>query len=71
MHWARPVDLDEASVPLWMESGGGIDSQHPGGANVAFADGAVRFLRFDTDTESQVRDQVTPRGGEIVSSTNR
>ena len=71
VHWARPVDLDGSSVPLWMESGGGIDSQHPGGANVAFADGAVRFLRFDANTESQVRDQVTPRGGEIVSPTNR
>lgn len=72
VHWARPVDLDASSVPSSLgPGGGGIDSQHAGGANVAFADGAVSFLRFNAASESQVRAQVTPRGGEAVSRTNR
>ena len=43
---------------------GDIYSFHTGGANVAFADGSVRFLR-DTITIAQLAAMVTKGGGEI------
>jgi prepilin-type N-terminal cleavage/methylation domain-containing protein/prepilin-type processing-associated H-X9-DG protein len=44
-----------------------VYSFHPGGANVAFADGAVRFLKATIDIRVFTR-LVTRAGGEIVSS---
>ena len=40
-------------------------SPHPGGANFAFADGSVRFLRYSAD--SIMPALATRAGGEVVS----
>jgi prepilin-type N-terminal cleavage/methylation domain-containing protein/prepilin-type processing-associated H-X9-DG protein len=44
-----------------------IFAYHPGGANVLFGDGSVRFLRDGTNIVV-LRNLVTLRGGEVVSS---
>ena len=41
---------------------GGISSMHPGGANVAFADGSVRFLRETIDSWPMDFATATPLG---------
>jgi prepilin-type N-terminal cleavage/methylation domain-containing protein/prepilin-type processing-associated H-X9-DG protein len=56
----------------------GFRSQHPGGANFAFGDGSVRFLKATIDMGSPVfgaqnnigvyRKLSTKRGGEVISS---
>ncbi|MHC5541991.1 H-X9-DG-CTERM domain-containing protein, partial [Singulisphaera rosea] len=42
-------------------------SFHPGGVNVLFGDGSVRFLK-DTINVVTLRNLVTPNGGEVVSA---
>ncbi|WP_165069195.1 DUF1559 family PulG-like putative transporter [Paludisphaera rhizosphaerae] len=44
-----------------------IFSFHPGGANVLFGDGSVRFVKESTSVVI-LRNLVTPKGGEIVSA---
>jgi prepilin-type N-terminal cleavage/methylation domain-containing protein/prepilin-type processing-associated H-X9-DG protein len=44
-----------------------VYSFHPGGANVVFADGSVRFLRADIDIRVFAK-LVTRAGGEVVSA---
>ncbi len=44
-----------------------IFSFHPGGANVLFGDGSVRFLKESTSLVV-LRGLVTPKGGEVISS---
>ncbi len=44
-----------------------IFSYHPGGANVLFGDGSVRFLK-DTVNPLVLRGLVTLKGGEVISS---
>ena len=46
-----------------------VYSFHPGGANVAFADGSVRFLRADIGVAVFAR-LVTRAGGEVVSGND-
>jgi prepilin-type processing-associated H-X9-DG protein/prepilin-type N-terminal cleavage/methylation domain-containing protein len=46
-----------------------IYSFHPGGANVLFADGSVRFLRQTIDIRTLAR-LVTRAGGEVVSASD-
>jgi prepilin-type N-terminal cleavage/methylation domain-containing protein/prepilin-type processing-associated H-X9-DG protein len=46
-----------------------VYSFHPGGANVLFADGRVRFLKATIDIRVFAR-LVTPAGGEIVSESD-
>jgi prepilin-type N-terminal cleavage/methylation domain-containing protein/prepilin-type processing-associated H-X9-DG protein len=44
-----------------------IFSFHPGGANVLFGDGSVKFLK-DTTNVLTLRQLVTPNGGEVISA---
>ena len=44
-----------------------IASFHPGGANLLFGDGSVRFIK-DSVSPVTLRGLVTPNGGEVLSS---
>jgi prepilin-type processing-associated H-X9-DG protein len=55
-----PVWLD-----LYYKRLGAYGSQHPGGANAAFADGSVRFLTNSTPLLT-IRGLSTRAGGEVV-----
>jgi len=48
-------------------SGGQIRSLHPGGVNVGFGDGSVKFIK-NTITQQVWFSILTSRGGEIVSA---
>ena len=48
-------------------SGGQIRSQHPGGVNVGFGDGSVKFIK-NTISNRIWFSVLTSRGGEIVSA---
>ena len=43
-----------------------IASQHPGGANVLFADGSVKFLKNSVDLKT-LRALISVQGGEVIS----
>jgi prepilin-type processing-associated H-X9-DG protein len=52
VHWMEPRDLDLNTMQMAInatEDGTTISSHHPGGAQVIFADGAVRFLADSLD----------------------
>jgi prepilin-type processing-associated H-X9-DG protein len=55
--WAEPRDLnfDELNLQINGGSGKGISSRHRGGANAAFCDGSVHFLRDSIDRETLQR----------------
>lgn len=62
--WTKPEDLrfEEKGPPP------GLGSGHPGGFNVALADGSIRFIK--TTIESGIlRALFTINGGEVVSSS--
>lgn len=64
--WMEPVDLDITQMQMVIgQSGTDINSYHPGGAQAAFADGAVRFLSESIDPE-MLRAAATRNGGETV-----
>jgi len=65
IRWYEPRDLrvDEMSFKINDSEYFGIASRHPGGANVGFADGSVRFLRDSTDPRA-VEAASTINGGE-------
>jgi prepilin-type processing-associated H-X9-DG protein len=50
IHWMEPRDLQVGTslITINPKIGQGISSLHPQGANVAFADGSVRFLANET-----------------------
>jgi hypothetical protein len=55
LHWARGEPLPQLASP------------HHGGAHVAFADGAIRFLKPDTITPQILEAILTINGGEVIS----
>jgi len=63
--WTEPRDLrvDKMAPTLNSSVGQGVSSNHPGGVNVALADGSVQFLS-DTLTAEQLRALLTIDGGE-------
>jgi prepilin-type processing-associated H-X9-DG protein len=63
--WMEPRDLHvlQMAPGVNAKAGQGISSGHPGGANVAFADGLVLFLP-DSLTPAELRGLLTIRGGE-------
>ncbi len=66
VNWAQPVDLDIRNMIFKLNGGAfGISSDSPGGAQVVFVDGHVRFLSNDT-LESTLRAMITRSGGEDV-----
>lgn len=65
--WSEPKDLD-INTMLFKVNGGGanaIGSPFSGGANVAMADGSVRFMSNDV-LEATLKAMVTRNGGEVV-----
>ena len=67
IHWMEPRDLHVVQMAPTINpaSGQGISSPHPAGANVAFADGHVRFLPESISPED-LRAMLTRSGGELV-----
>jgi prepilin-type processing-associated H-X9-DG protein len=68
IHWMEPRDLNFATLPMVVnppEGFLGISSDHYG-ANVAFADGSVRFLKEDLPAQT-LRALLTIDGGEKVN----
>jgi prepilin-type processing-associated H-X9-DG protein len=66
-NWAEPKDLDINTMAMKINSGGAnsIGSPSPGGANVLFADGSVRFLSNNV-LEQTLKAMITRNGGEVV-----
>ena len=67
-HWTEPKDLDFDSMSFSVNSQDkiGIASNHPGGANVCFADGEVYFLTNDI-SETELRALLTISNGEPIT----
>ena len=69
IHWMEPRDLTMRTIHLAVNPGQGkppgISSYHPGCANVAMADGSVRFLRDDLPAKT-LRGLLTIAGGETI-----
>ncbi len=61
VEWTRPDDLDAATIAS------GLGSRHPGGANAAFADGSVRFLKVRAINPATVQALTTRDGGEVIA----
>ena len=61
VEWTQPDDLDAATIV------GGMGSRHPGGANAAFADGSVWFIKR-TVNPATLKALTTAAGGEVVSA---
>ncbi len=67
VHWMEPRDLHvvQMAPTVNSETGQGISSAHPGGANVLFVDGATHFLS-ETISPEELRALLTIAGGEPV-----
>ncbi len=64
--WMEPTDLDFEQLQMMINQGSsGIASHHPGGAQVALADGSVRFLSATIDPQI-LRALITRDGGEVT-----
>ncbi|MFO0950566.1 MAG: DUF1559 domain-containing protein [Isosphaeraceae bacterium] len=67
--WADKV-IQQVNPPTYgPQSVFGFGSYHPGGANFAFADGSVKFLKATTDTRV-LSNLGTRAGGEVVSASD-
>ncbi len=66
--WMEPRDMtvDEAVAYISNPSGTGRRHVHPGGVNVAMADGSVHFISSTIDPQT-LRAMMTRDGGEVVS----
>jgi len=69
INWLEPRDLDVQQLPSQINAPGGqgIQSSHPGGANVAFCDGSVRFLSETIDPRT-LQNLITIDDGNPVGS---
>ena len=65
---ARMPEVDN-TPQQGMQSGVGFGSNHPGGANFAFADGSVKFLKSTTDLRV-LSGLGTRAGGEVISASD-
>lgn len=67
IQWTEPHDIDLNQMRFVINSPGGqeVSSQHPGGAQVLFADGSVRMLSASLPSET-LRALITIAGGEAV-----
>jgi prepilin-type processing-associated H-X9-DG protein len=64
--WTEPRDLDLAQATMAINAGANSPhSDHPGGAQVLFADGSVRFLKAGIP-QDQLRAMFTKAGNEMV-----
>lgn len=65
--WSEPKDLDINTMVMKINAGGAnsIGSPFPGGANVAMADGSVRFMS-DQILEETLKAMITKAGGEVI-----
>jgi prepilin-type processing-associated H-X9-DG protein len=59
----RDLDVKEMSFRINNKHQAGLRSNHPGGANVLFADGSNQFVRDDIDPEV-LKSLTTVAGGE-------
>jgi len=68
INWMEPRDLDATTITYSINDGSpeGIRSDHPGGANVLFCDGSVRFLS-DMTSPSDLKSMTTIAGGEAMT----
>ena len=69
INWLEPSDLDAQQISYQVNNPAepaGIQSDHPGGANVAMCDGSVRFVSEQTPIEV-LKSMATIAGGEPVS----
>jgi prepilin-type processing-associated H-X9-DG protein len=67
-HWMEPADLSAETMRLTINGQPpSISSRHPGGANVSFADGSVKFLK-DSLNSQMLRALISPSGNEPISS---
>ena len=69
IHWMEPRDLyiGQMAPGINPPAGQGISSHHRGGANIAFADGMVRFARNDVPLD-RLEAMLTVDGGETLPS---
>jgi prepilin-type processing-associated H-X9-DG protein len=67
VHWLKPEDLDAEQLSYFVNDpvDRGIASEHPGGANFLFCDGAIIFVDAAVDPE-EVEATSTISGGELV-----
>jgi prepilin-type processing-associated H-X9-DG protein len=63
--WTAPQDIDMAAgAPMF-----GLGSKHPGGFNVLFADGSVRFIKTSI-AGIVLHNLLTRAGGEVISTSS-
>jgi prepilin-type processing-associated H-X9-DG protein len=69
--WIEPRDLSAETMSFAINGASqpSISSPHPGGANILFWDGSVRFLKNDMNSAT-LRALLTPSGGEVIDSTS-
>jgi prepilin-type processing-associated H-X9-DG protein len=67
-NWMEPQDLDVSTMPMAVnatQDGTSISSHHPGGAQVAMADGSVRFISSNID-QNTLKFSLTKADGQPV-----